>query len=117
MPIVRGSARLVSATAVFSPKGVQFLRVLSSDAYWVDPEVYWQRITTGQSWYVKSVNLPRKWYKQIKRFNNVKRELERWHLRPDGTKNEDHFGPTKRCAMMPNSRWRRFMSDWILPLK
>lgn len=68
-----------------------FLRVLSSDAYWVDPEVYWQRIVAGRSWYVRSVNLPRKWYKQIKRFNNVKRELGSWHLRPDGTKNEDHF--------------------------
>ncbi|HQR16023.1 MAG TPA: DUF5672 family protein [Nitrospira sp.] len=68
-----------------------FLRVLSSDAYWVDPEVYWQRIASNRPWYVRSINLPRKWFKQIKRFNNVKRELERWHLRPDGTKNEDHF--------------------------
>lgn len=94
-----------------------FLRVLSSDAYWVDPEVYWQRITTGQSWYVKSVNLPRKWYKQIKRFNNVKRELNVGICVLTGPKTKIIFGPTKRCAMMPNSRWRRFMSDWILPLK
>ncbi len=68
-----------------------FLRVLSSDRYWIDPEVYWQRISSGKPWYARCVHLPRKWFKHIKRFNGVKREVEQWHLRPDGTKNEDHF--------------------------
>ena len=68
-----------------------FLRVLSSDQYWIDPEVYWQRIAAGKPWYERWVHLPRKWFKSIKRLNNLQREVEQWHLRPDGTKNEDHF--------------------------
>ena len=68
-----------------------FLRVLASERYWIDPEVYWQTISSGKPWYARCVHLPRKWFKHIKRFNGVKREVEQWHLRPDGTKNEDHF--------------------------
>lgn len=68
-----------------------FLRVLSSEKYWIDPEVYWHRISSGKPWYSRWAYLPRKWLKQIKRFNSVKREVELWHLRPDGTRNEDHF--------------------------
>jgi hypothetical protein len=68
-----------------------FLRVLSSDKYWIDPEVYWQSISSGKSGFSRYACLPLKWLKQIKRFNGVKREVELWHLRPDGTKNEDHF--------------------------
>ncbi len=68
-----------------------FLRVLSSKRYWIDPEDYWQRISAGKPWYARYANLPRKWFKRIKRFNGVKREVEQWHLRPDGTRNEDHF--------------------------
>ena len=68
-----------------------FLRVLASDKYWIDPETYWQKISSGKPWYAQCVHLPRKWMKQIRRFNGVKREVEQWHLRPDGTRNEDHF--------------------------
>lgn len=68
-----------------------FLRVLSSDKYWIDPEVYWQRVAGGKPWYTSWAHLPRKWFKQIKRFNCLEREIAQWHLRPDGTKNEDHF--------------------------
>ena len=68
-----------------------FLRVLASDRYWIDPEVYWQRVAAGKPWYTRWMHRPRKWFKHIKRFNGVKRQVDQWHLRPDGTKNEDHF--------------------------
>jgi hypothetical protein len=68
-----------------------FLRVLSSDAYWIDPARYWESIALGKSWYSRGLHLPRKWCKHIRRFNGVKREVELWPLRPDGSKNEDHF--------------------------
>jgi hypothetical protein len=68
-----------------------FLRVLSSDKYWIDPEHYWQRISLGQPWYTSGVRRLKKWLKYIHRFNSVKREVELWPLHQDGTKNEDHF--------------------------
>ncbi len=68
-----------------------FLWVLSSEQYWIHPDVYWQRVVSGTPWYLRGVYLPRKWFKYIKRFNGVKRQVAQWHLRPDGTKNEDHF--------------------------
>lgn len=76
----------------FSLRRVEsFLRVFSSKAYWIDPEVYWQRISGDMPWYSQPAHLPRKWVKYIKMFNGVKREVAQWHLRSDGTKNEDHF--------------------------
>lgn len=68
-----------------------FLRVLSSDKYWIDPEHYWQRISSGQPWYTGGVRRLKKWFKHIHRFNGVRREVELWPLCQDGTKNEDHF--------------------------
>lgn len=68
-----------------------FLRVLSSDKYWVDPEHYWQRISSGQPWYTSGVRRLKKCFKHIRRFNGVRREVELWPLHQDGTKNEDHF--------------------------
>lgn len=72
-------------------KVASFLRVLSSKKYWIHPEEYWQRISSEKTWSSRCVHLPRKWFKTIKRFNGIQREVERWPLRPDGTKNEDHF--------------------------
>ncbi len=72
-------------------KVASFLRVLSSEKYWIDPDVYWQRISAGRPWYARCIHLPRKWFKQIQRFNGVQREVERWPLRPGGIQNEDHF--------------------------
>ena len=76
----------------FSLRKVEsFLRVLSSDTYWIHPDDYWQRLSTSKPWYQRGVYLPRKWFKYIRRLNGVQREVELWPLRPDGTKNEDHF--------------------------
>ncbi|HEX2055722.1 MAG TPA: DUF5672 family protein [Nitrospiraceae bacterium] len=69
-----------------------FLKVLSSDRYWIDPEAYWQSLAAGQPWLRRFfLYLPKKWLKRLSRFNGVTWELRQWHLRPDGTRNEDHF--------------------------
>jgi hypothetical protein len=67
-----------------------FLKVLSSNRYWVDPETY-SRPLVAEPWHRPFLYLPKKWLKRINRFNSVTRELRQWHLRTDGTRNEDHF--------------------------
>ena len=78
-----------------------FLKVLSSNRYWVDPDVYWQRTASGKPWITQWIHLPGKWFKYIQRFNGVKRELAQWHLRPDGTRNEDHFWSDEAVRYYP----------------
>lgn len=85
-----------------------FLNVLTSDRYWIDPDVYWGRISAGRPWYARWVHRPRKWFKYIKRFNGVKREVEQWHLRPDGTKNEDHFWSDEAARYDPRFKVASF---------
>ena len=34
--------------------------------------------------------------------------MARWHLRPDGTSNEDHFGLDRAQHYMPDFRWPRW---------
>lgn len=68
-----------------------FLKVFRSDVYWMDPEEYWRKQWGGMPAYLRALNLPRKFVKRWFRFNNARREMAQWHLRPDGTRNEDHF--------------------------
>jgi hypothetical protein len=89
-------------------KVASFLKVLASDRYWVDPETYWQSVAAGKPWYVRGLHLPRKWFKQLRRFNGVKQELQQWHLRPDGTRNEDHFWADHAVRYDPNFKMASF---------
>ena len=76
----------------FSLRNVHsFLRVLSSDKYWIDPDAYWAMISSRHSGLARYLHFPRKVLTHIKSFNNIKWELRQWHSRPDGTRNEDHF--------------------------
>ncbi len=76
----------------FSLRNVHsFLRVLASHKYWIDPEAYWERISSEHSGFARYLHLPNKLFKHVRAFNNVKQEIRQWHLRPDGTRNEDHF--------------------------
>jgi hypothetical protein len=81
-----------------------FLKVLNSDRYWIDPEVYWASYCAENPRYVQYLNYPRKYYKKIKLFNNVRRELAAWHLHPDGTRNEDHFWSDDAIRYYPHFR-------------
>lgn len=62
-----------------------FLDVLDSDRYREDPEEYWERCYGSRPWYVRLLNLPKKYLKRIRRLNGVEWDTARWH------RNEDHF--------------------------
>ncbi len=74
-----------------------FLRVFYSDRYAVDPDEYWRRLTAGKSLPARLANLPRKYLKRLRRFNNVQRDIDLL-LRARGPILEDEFfvlkGPT-----------------------
>lgn len=85
-----------------------FLRVIDSDRYWIDPDEYWASFCAGKPTYLQWLNWPRKVFKGIRRFNGVQRELSQWHLRPDGTKNEDHFWSDRAVHYDPSFRVASF---------
>lgn len=85
-----------------------FLKVLSSDRYWIDPEVYWQSVVSSKSIPMQWLHLPWKWFKHIKRYNGVRQEVSQWHLRPDGTRNEDHFWSTEAVRYDPDFKVASF---------
>lgn len=66
-----------------------FLRVLESDAYWVEPSKYWADLTDGRSSIFRAGKLHRKYLSRFKRFNNVRRHIQRCYL--DAGENEDRF--------------------------
>jgi len=68
-----------------------FLRVLHSDRYAIDTDRYWREFCQGKPRYARYLNLPRKYLKRLRMFNGARWEAARWHSRPDGTRNEDHF--------------------------
>jgi hypothetical protein len=78
-----------------------FLKVFRSGVYWMDPEVYWQKQSVGMPMYLRMLNLPRKFAKRFSCLNNARREMAQWHLRPDGTKNEDHFWSDRAKHYVP----------------
>lgn len=97
-----------------------FLKVFRSDVYWMEPGEYWQEKYAGRALPVRMLNSPRRWLKRLSRFNNARLEMARWHLRPDGTKNEDHFGLIAPSITCRTSKWPRLRmayglrSKWLL---
>jgi Protein of unknown function (DUF5672) len=85
-----------------------FLKVLSSDRYWIDPEIYWRSLVVTEPWPRRLLHLPKKWLKRISRFNGVTWELRQWHLRPDGTRNEDHFWADHAVRYFPDFKVASF---------
>ncbi len=89
----------------FSLRNVHsILRVLASNKYWIDPDAYWARISARHSGFSRYLYLPQKLFKHIRTFNNVTWELRQWHLRPDGTRNEDHFWADQAVRYDPDFR-------------
>jgi hypothetical protein len=68
-----------------------FLRVLELDQFWVDPDDYWTDFCRQHPTHRQFLGLPRRFLMRSRRFNNVKREIARWHLKTDGMGNEDYF--------------------------
>jgi hypothetical protein len=51
------------------------LKFLRSREYAVDPEDYWRSVAAGKSMPARALQLPRKFLKQMRYFNNIKREI------------------------------------------
>ena len=79
-----------------------FLKVFRSDVYWMEPREYWREKYAGCTLPIRMLNSPRRLLKRLSRFNNVRLEMARWHLRPDGTKNEDHFWSDRAKHYVPD---------------
>ncbi len=78
-----------------------FLKVFRSEVRWIEPEEYWQERFAGMPAHLRMLNLPRKFLKRLTCLNNARREMAQWHLRPDGTKNEDHFWSDRARHYVP----------------
>lgn len=78
-----------------------FLKVFQSDVYWVDPGDYWRENFSWMPIHRRVLNLPKWFAKRLSCLNNARAEMARWHLRPDGTKNEDHFWSDRAKHYVP----------------
>ena len=52
------------------------LKVLRSREYAIDPATYWRSINASMPRPMRALNLPRKFLKQIRYFNNIQREID-----------------------------------------
>ena len=78
-----------------------FLKVFRSKVYWIEPDDFWRQESARLPTYLRMINLPRKFAKRLLCLNNARREMARWHLRPDGTRNEDHFWSDRAKHYVP----------------
>jgi Protein of unknown function (DUF5672) len=85
-----------------------FLRVFHSEKYWVHPNEYWHALYADKPAHVRMFNWPRKFAKRLLPFNNARHEMAQWHLRPDGTKNEDHFWSDRAIHYYPELKVASF---------
>lgn len=71
-----GAAPVVMLNGGFALRKVSsFLKVLYSDAYAVDPDAYWRSFAQVKEPLARFVNLPRKYLKRVRYFNNVRRDI------------------------------------------
>ena len=54
-----------------------FLKVINSDNYYIDPDEYWRRFCKNKSKFMQIVNLPRKYIKRNPKYNNAKTEIKK----------------------------------------
>lgn len=85
-----------------------FLTVFYSEKYWVHPNEYWHALYADKPAHVRMINWPRKFAKRLLPFNNARHEMAQWHLRPDGTKNEDHFWSDRAIHYYPELKVASF---------
>jgi hypothetical protein len=85
-----------------------FLKVFQSEQYWIHPSEYWRALYADKPAHVRLFNWPRKFAKRLLVFNNARYEMAQWHLRPDGTKNEDHFWSDRAIHYYPQLKVASF---------
>jgi hypothetical protein len=93
----------------FSLRKVEsFLKVMASQAFWIDPRAYWASLCAGKPTYYKIANLPRTFLKYMRRFNGVRRELNQWHQQSDGYRQEDLFWADRAIHYYPEFKVASF---------
>jgi hypothetical protein len=81
----------------FSLRKVEsFLRVFYSNAYAVDPQVYWQAVRAHRSPAGRVAALPLKYLKRLRYFNNVRRDIRLFLREPRDMFEDMWFGDTAR---------------------
>lgn len=85
-----------------------FLKVFESEQYWVHPNEYWHALYADKPAHVRMLNWPRKFAKRLLVFNNARYEMAQWHLRSDGTRNEDHFWSDRAIHYYPELKVASF---------
>jgi hypothetical protein len=80
-----------------------FLGVFESDRYATDPDEYWTRVAAGRSRAGRLLHLPRKYLKRLRRFNNVRRDIDLF-LTGKGPWLEDEFFVLKGAHYNPDFR-------------
>lgn len=76
-----------------------FLRVIRSARRSVDPDEYWATFCAERPRHVQMLNLPRKYLKRLRAFNNVRWELRWWPYRKYG--NSDYFWADEAVKYCP----------------
>jgi hypothetical protein len=67
-----------------------FLRVINSRTYAMQPTEYWEHFYASQPRHIRLLNLPKKYLKYLRLFNNAKWEMSKWN-RINLNNNDDLF--------------------------
>jgi len=86
----------------FSLRKVEsFLRVIYSNAYWVEPAVYWRSRCEQTSGLSRYRFWPMRYVKSFSLFNGARQEMASWYMRNDGRQNEDYFWSDEAVRYYP----------------
>jgi len=77
-----------------------FLQVINSSRYMVDPTDYWQRLITSKPKYLQYLNLPKKYLKRLRAFNNARWHISKWPK--IAWRNEDQFWSYQATKYFPD---------------
>lgn len=72
------------------------LKVIYSQRYCIDPREYWESHYSSKPRLVRFCNLPKKYFKYLKQFNNARWEISRWNNSDDSffANRSTHYDPS-----------------------
>ncbi len=81
-------------------KVASFLKVLNSRRYAIHPNEYWEKYCASRPKFLQYVNLPRKYLKYLRMFNNIDREIAQFKNNEDlfWARRADHYYPEFKIA-------------------
>jgi hypothetical protein len=72
-----------------------FLNVIYSSKYHIEPDLYWENNYGSKPRYVQYANIPKKYLKRLRYFNNARREMSAY------VRNEEHFWSNRAIHYFP----------------